>query len=145
MCQCNSDLFNNSPLISFSFFLSFTLSASLISNRLSNFLFSLYFSSLFSYVIYHCLLLVLSPPCSLSLPSSFHRYPQPPPSVISHVPMEQNTLLIALLLIYNRTERTGQSLKGLVNFRLRQGKKRRVGEREESRCNLSTQDRNVKM
>lgn len=54
-------------------------------------------------------------------------------------------MLIALLLIYNRTERTGQSLKGLVNFRERHRKKRRAAEWEKIQGNLSRLGRNVEM
>lgn len=128
MCQYDSDLLNTRPpslsLISFSFFHS--LSASFISNCLSNLL----FSSFFSYIIYHCLLSLSLPPelaphmfpLNHSFPlllsssishSNFHRSPRPPPSrPLAHL-MKQNAPLIAPLLIYRGTERTGQPLKGV--------------------------------
>lgn len=142
MCQCNSDLFNNSPLISFSFFHS--VSFSHLKPSLQSPLFALFF--FFLQLRYLSLSLFSTfPPLFPLSPFQFSLISSASPFChLTHVPMEQNTSLIALLLIYNRTERTGQSLKGLVNFRLRHRKKRRVGGKPLQSFNTRQKRKDVK-
>ncbi len=80
----------------------------------------------------HFPIITLSP--SFFIPPSFiliHSSPHPPPSCpLAHVLMKQKAPLIAPLLIYNCTERTGQSLKGWANctFLLIAGDRLNAGE-----------------
>lgn len=159
MCQYDSDLFNALPPFPSlsSPFLSFTLCQPL-SSQTASLVFSflpLFFpnlTSFFSYIICHCLFslpselaphtcplyhsspLLLPSSISISCPN-FHWSPQPPPPScpLAHVLVKPNSSLIAPLLIYNGTERTGQSLKGWENFRQRREETAGGGREERDR------------
>lgn len=92
-------------------------------------------TSFFSFIIYHCLLSLPSElaPCTFPLHHSFPplslflllrlsvKFPlvssPSPPCPLAQVLMKHNAPLIAPLLIYSEMERTGQLLKGWVNYR----------------------------